>query len=149
MNVQLVKYSRIFLDLSWNWLNDEETRYLTNTPAFSKEDQLLWFYTLEGKEDYRIWGIRVDGEPVGACGLKNISGNDGEYWGYIGEKDYRGKGIGTKIMECIERKALKLKLKRIWLRVIPENIAARRLYEKSGYTVGKPQDSLIIMSKIL
>lgn len=98
MQVDLVDYDRSFLDASFKWLADEEIKFLTNTPSFSKDVQEQWFLSLSEKEDYYIRGILADGILIGACGLKHITNVDGEYWGYIGEKEYWGKGIGKQMM---------------------------------------------------
>lgn len=70
MNIKLVNYSKIFLELSWDWLSDPEIRVLTNTPIFTKNEQRKWFDSLKNRKDYIIWGIQVDNTPIGACGLK-------------------------------------------------------------------------------
>lgn len=147
MEVKLVKFTVSFLQLSWEWFNDEELRYLTNTPVFTRDDQILWFNKISSMQNYRIWGIRADHVPVGACGIRNIENNEGEYWGYIGIKELRGKGIGSQVMILVEKEALKLKLKKLWLKVLPDNSAAITLYKKSGYTTADMKDNLLVMSK--
>lgn len=133
MNVKLVFFSEKFLNLSWVWLNDDEINELTNTPKISKQAQLDWFTTLPEKIDYKIWGIEVNGEPIGACGLKNITAQNCEYWGYIGEKAYWGQGIGEIVLLSLIKKAKEYGLKTIWLKVLKTNIRAIKLYEKCGF----------------
>lgn len=134
MKIELVKYTKNYLNLSWNWLNDKEIQELTNTPKFTKQSQNDWFNGLVNRNDYKIWGIEVDGKPVGACGLKNINEKDCEYWGYIGEKDYWGKGVGSTVLSLVIEEARKKNLKSIWLKVLKMNIRAIKLYEKYGFT---------------
>lgn len=149
MQVDLVDYDRSFLDASFKWLADEEIKFLTNTPSFSKDVQEQWFLSLSEKEDYYIRGILADGIPIGACGLKHITNVDGEYWGYIGEKEYWGKGIGKQMMSFIENHARLLQLKQIYLLVIPENIRAIRLYNNKGYRKIEECNGMIKMCKQL
>lgn len=149
MKVKLVNFNRTFLELSWIWLNDDELKYLTQTPVFTRDDQLLWFKKLPANQNYKIWGIKAENIPIGACGIKNIKGPAGEYWGYIGLKNFRGKGIGKQVMILIENKAVKLNLESLWLKVIQDNKNAIRLYEKSGYITERKNDDLIIMRKTL
>ena len=147
MEVVFVQYDNTFLEKSWGWLNTPEIAYLTQTPVFSKEDQLHWFESLKEKNDYMIWGIRCDNIPVGVCGLKNINISSAEYWGYIGEKEYWGKGIGKKMLTFIENEAIKLDLCILELNVLKDNVRALHLYEKQGFVMKKIGHLNILMAK--
>ncbi len=147
MEIKLVKYTLEFIDLSRKWLLDEEVQKLTNTPTFNREEQLIWFEGLKEKTNYLIWGIEITGTKIGACGLKNISETDCEYWGYIGEKEYWKKGLGTQVLKMLENKAIELGLKSIWLKVLLMNQAAIALYLKNGYEVETTDSVLQLMRK--
>ena len=131
----LVNYDLTFLEKSWEWLNDPEIKALTLTPDFSKEDQLQFYRSLPQKKDYWIRGITENNIPVGAMGLKNIDigGSSAEYWGYIGEKEFWGKGIGKFILKEAILKARELNLKKIYLKVTTKNTIAKNLYLKMGF----------------
>jgi RimJ/RimL family protein N-acetyltransferase len=149
MKISLGDFNKKLLPLTKKWLEDEEIRRLTNTPVFSEISQLEWFRSLGGKTDYKIWSIKVNNIPVGACGLKNITPIDCEYWGYVGEKDYWGKGIGKKVLDIIEKKAKKLNLESIWLQVLENNERAISLYQKKGFTKVSNQNRMITMRKLI
>lgn len=149
MKIEFVTYDFSFLQASTQWLSDSEIRFLTATPMISQETQEKWFASLTTKKDYYIKGILADGKPIGACGLKHITEVDGEYWGYIGEKNYWRKGIGKQMMAFIEKYARSLKLKQIYLKVIPENIRAIQLYTKQGYVEDENNSEIIKMCKQL
>ena len=149
LSVSLVKYNRFFLDLSYIWMNDAEIKQLIIAPDFTKEDQLRWFKDLKLKTDYLIWGVVTNGIKVGACGLKNITSVDCEYWGYIGNKTYWGKGVGYEIMQIIEQKARSLNLNSIWLQVLRNNERAIKLYKKSEFIIEKTNSNLFTMRKCL
>ena len=87
--VAFVPFDELFLSKSWNWLNDEEIRKKVNLKSLSREGQQQWFTSLHTMKDYLIWGILYNSEPIGACGLKHIQLElrNGEFWGYIGEKN--------------------------------------------------------------
>ena len=126
-------YTREFLARSWEWLNDPETKALTLTPDFTKEQQEAFYETLPLRTDYLILGISLAGHPIGACGLKHITETDAEYWGYIGEKEYWGRGLGCQIIGHCEEVARVKGLKEIYLHVGVDNARAKRLYEKCGF----------------
>lgn len=149
MKFELKEYTELYLNASWVWLNDPEVRKLTNTPVLTKDTQLRWYESLKEKKDYKIWGVSVDNKPIGACGLKKIANKDAEYWGYIGDKDFWGKGLGKKILHLMEKEARELKLESVWLQVLKENERAYNLYVKTGYLIEKEDSNLIFMRKEL
>ena len=146
-HISFEPYDEKYLELSWKWLKDPEIKQLTLTPDFNKESQKKWFSTLNSKNDYHVFGVLVGDTPIGACGLKNIKYSEGEYWGYIGEKSFWGKGVGKLMLDYITELACKLKLKTINLKVWSENIRAIRLYEKNGFQVLRIEDDVSIMQK--
>jgi RimJ/RimL family protein N-acetyltransferase len=145
--LRAVEYDERFLEMSGRWLRDEEVRRLTMTPPFTHEQQRAWFAGLKGRDDYFVWGIELDGAPIGAFGIKNIEGRAGEYWGYIGEKSCWGRGVGSWLMEEARRRALALGLEQLYLRVWRENVRAIRLYTRFGFRPrsGGPADEALWM----
>ena len=148
MKTEIVPYTHDFLELSWQWLNDPEIMKLTNTPHFTKENQQVWFDSLNKRLDYKIWGIDVDEIHVGVCGLKNITNNDGEYWGYIGEKKLWGKGIGTFVIMTLCNYAKSQNISSVWLTVIRENQRAINLYHKLGFINEEIEDNNLLKMRI-
>lgn len=59
-------------------------------------------------------------------------------------EDYRGKGLGKSLMECVEQEATKLGSNRIRLHVFHHNEIAKKLYTSMGFKV-----SSIDMFKII
>lgn len=139
-SVQSVTYDDCYLEESWKWFQDEELRRLTMTPAFSKQEQMEWFSSLSLKEDYLIFGIEFDGQPVGAFGIKNITEDSGEYWGYIGAKRFWGRGIGKWMVYQTIEYAKNLGLRRLWLKVLDENTRAINLYLGCGFEFRESKD---------
>ena len=149
MRINLVRYSQDYLDHSYEWLHDDEIRRLTDTPVFNREDQIKWFENLPVRDQYLIWGIEFNSIPIGACGLKNITDLDCEYWGYIGEKDYWGLGLGKEMIFLLEKKAVELGKKSIWLKVIKENKRAILLYSNNGFSIESDKGIFFRMRKQL
>ena len=148
--VDFVFFDEKYLLKSWNWLNDDEIRKKVNLKYISKSESLKWFASLGSKNDYLIWGISFGATPIGACGLKNIvKEEEGEFWGYIGEKEFWGIGIGMKMLRFIEKKAMEMRLKRIVLKVQKDNVRAIRLYEKGEYVLEREVNNSFVYSKAL
>ena len=132
--VGFTSYGEKFFRLSGVWLSDPEIRFLTDTPVISEAERSKWVRRLPERGDYLIFGVTFKDMPVGVCGLKNISDSEtGEYWGFIGDKAYWGKGIGSEMIKFIESIALERGLRRILLKVIPQNLRAIKLYTKQGF----------------
>ncbi len=141
-NVALVDFTVIFLEKSWSWLQDGEIKKLTLTPEFNKESQLTFYHNLPNRKDYWIKGMSYEKEPIGVMGIKNISATDGEYWGYIGEKDFWGKGIGHFMLDEAVKKGKALNLKFLYLNVADYNERAIRLYKKFGFELKSSKDGI-------
>ena len=106
---------------------------------------MKFFKNIKSRSGYFIYGVSIDGVKVGACGLKNISANEGEYWGYIGDKKYWGYGHGKEIINLCIQKAKDLGLKKINLKVAVSNERAIRLYRKYGFSETGIEDKCVVM----
>ena len=75
---------------------------------------------------------KVNDRPVGYIGVWLIAG-EGHITNIAVHPDYRGKGIGRRLMEAIEELAKKRGATRMTLEVRVSNEVAQRLYRKLGY----------------
>lgn len=145
-----VEYDRRFLERSWHWLQeDPEIRTLTLTPTFSREAQEAWFAALPGRPDYVIWGVEFAGVPIGAFGIKNIEGGTGEYWGYLGERTYWGRGFGKWMVGEAVRRGRGLGLASLYLRVSHGNGRAIALYAGQGFERTGEDEHVLVMTRKL
>lgn len=79
---------------------------------------------------------KADDKLVGSVYYRDIDNHNrsAEYGIFIGEESARGKGLGTETAKLFTDFGFaELKLHRISLRVLAENTAARRSYEKAGF----------------
>ena len=98
-------------------------------------------YDVLSNPDKRNYFICVDDKPIGIASIIRdfpaLLKNDGKtaWLGiYIGEPDWRNKGIGKTVMALYEEKCRSLGYRRIELGVFSHNAGAIRLYERSGFT---------------
>ncbi|MCE0846436.1 GNAT family N-acetyltransferase [Buttiauxella sp. A2-C1_F] len=148
--ISLVAYDEEFLELSWQWLNDAEIKELTLTPNFTKSDQKKYFKSLKERTNYIIFGLIVDDNiKVGAAGLKNIETNRAEYWGYIGNKNYWGQGLGKELAKLMEKVCAERYINELYLKVSSENIRAVKSYLNTGYSKIRNEGNIIIMEKMI
>ncbi len=150
--LMLTDYNEEVLEKSWKWLNDPEIKKLTNSPDFTREDQKKWFKSLRDNSNYCIKGISYNNKTIGVAGLKKINkdNNDAEYFGYIGEKQFWGKGLSRHILSEIVSVAKKeFKLNSLYLNVIPKNTRAIRAYENFGFRIDRIEENNIRMTLTL
>lgn len=147
--LQYTLFDEVMLEHSFKWVNDPEIQSLIQGVPVTRQEQREWFEKLPTRNNFIIWGIRCKEIPVGAFGIKNISGDVGEYWGYIGDKAYWGMGIGSWMMKTVIMLAREKKLKKLYLKVLRNNHRAVNLYLKWGFDIKKNEcnDELIIMEK--
>jgi len=126
----------------FQWLNDREltcyleSGYFPNTIAKMQiyfanvisRDEVLMLAIIEKNSERHIGNIKVD--------QINWIHRTAQLGMLIGEKDCHGKGYATQALELmLEHVFTTLNLRKINLRVIVENYAAVRLYEKMGFQI--------------
>ncbi len=147
LHLDKVEYTEFFLEKSYQWFKDSELKILTLMPNITKEEHWRWFQKIKNKKDYIIYGITNDEVPIGVFGIKHINVDCGEYWGYIGEKAYWGKGIGKWMIEESFQEARVHNLNALYLKVIKSNLRAHKLYEYMGFHTIKEKENILTMYK--
>lgn len=132
-------------------ITDADTDHIVawrNTPSvmqnfifrqtFTPEMHRNWLVTkvATGQVVQYIIEDKADGRPVGSVYYRDIdpANHSAEYGIFIGEENARGKGFGTETARLFTEFGFTvLGLHRISLRLLAENLPARRSYEKAGF----------------
>ncbi len=132
-------------------ITDADTDHIVawrNTPSvmnnfifrqkFTPEMHRHWLATkvATGQVVQYIIEDKADRRPVGSVYYRDIdpANHSAEYGIFIGEQDARGKGFGTETARLFTEFGFStLGLHRISLRLLAENLPARRSYEKAGF----------------
>lgn len=139
----------------WNFLNalDNETNYMMYEPN-----------EREQRTDIRELRDDIQSSVINGNDFLQIGAENNKIIGYIRAergkfnrnshtayivigilKDYGGKGIGTAFFEKLDKWAKENGIVRLELTVECHNIAARRLYEKSGFRIeGIREKSMLV-----
>lgn len=125
----------------FSWLRDQDViRYSLSIFQNMKthEDISLWFdnLLLDNSTYNKAIFDSSTGTLIGYAGICNLSKTNlsGEYFIFIGDKDYNNKGIGTYVTkEIIKYGFENLNLNRIMLTVSNENIGAVKAYTKANF----------------
>jgi len=123
------------------WFNDPEMRsYIIMYRPMSMADEERWFENLPNRKDDFLFAVEalIDDRwvHIGNVGLENVDWKNSccVFGIALGEKEYWGKGYGTKTTKTILRYAFnELNLHRVELEVYAYNTRAIRCYVKSGF----------------
>ena len=117
------------------WWRDEELLKLTSgilKLISDKEIEKYFSAMMNSSTDYHFM-ISFNKKVIGRVVLAKRKGDWYETKIVIGEKQYWGKGYGTKAIKLLLKKAKKLSTPKIYLEVRPTNTRAIAAYENSGF----------------
>jgi RimJ/RimL family protein N-acetyltransferase len=127
------------LPVMLDWINDRD-QVLLNAPykPISERQHREWFEAVQRRSDMTLFGVRLSekGELIGTCQLHSINPvhRNAELQIRLGKTSQRGKGYGAEAVRLLLEFGFKdLNLHRIYLHVFSTNLAAIRVYEKSGF----------------
>ncbi len=146
MQLELDNYYLRSLDVEdkgvfYEWSLDREvTLYSLSSYAYpqSKSDIEKWLLNINSNTNNVSFGIcnKDNDQLIGYAGISRISAlnRNGEYFIFIGEKSYWGKGIGTSVTKVVTDYAIRtLGLHRVQLTASSLNLAAIKAYKNAGY----------------
>lgn len=121
-----------------HWRNNPETRkYFRTSREISKPQQENWYkrsQTNQSQFDFEIHDME-SGKLVGHTGLYYVDwiSRKAEFSIYIGDMDFRGKGIGSDALRTLIKYGFEeINLNKIWCEVYSNN-AAVNIYRKIGF----------------
>lgn len=99
----------------------------------------------------RLWIISDNGQEVGYIAITfgfslEFGGQDAFIDEFFILEDFRGKGIGTTVLESVESALKELKISALHLEVDRDNLAAQKYYRTQGF---ESRERFINMSKAL
>jgi len=126
-----------------DWINDSEViKYSLSlfSKINSKTEIDTWFSSLLNDNKNINLGIAIEAtdELIGYTGICNISklNQSGEYYIFIGNKNYWGKGIGAEITKQVLNPGFERhNFNRLMLTVSEPNIGGVKAYTKAGYKI--------------
>ena len=118
-----------FAALNAEWI--KELHYLEESDKLMVAHPEI--YTQNGNH---VFSAHIDGKVAGACALKKHEDGRYELTKMAVDSDFRGNGVGQKIMTAVETYAKEaLGLDYLFLLSNTKNAAALRLYARNGWTV--------------
>ena len=136
------------------WLNNPKVNKFIGDEIGQKtslKKEKEWFANYQKAKNKKFFTICDNSKPIGFMGLSNINklNKNADLFIAIGEDGYRGKGIGKIAMRWITDYGFnKLKLHKINLGVVKNNIPAVNLYRSLGFVVeGNMKDEIFYKNK--
>ncbi|MCT4595846.1 MAG: GNAT family N-acetyltransferase [Anaeromicrobium sp.] len=132
MNIKLIEYDKEYLEYIKKWEEQKEIyEYLTNLrPKYLRKN------FSEIREATRFYMIQYEDVIIGATWLEGITKEDAKLTIYIGEKEYRKRGIGTIVVDTLVNIAFdEINLKKVHLYVRANNSNAINCYKKLGFKI--------------
>lgn len=120
-------------EFAFNWYQDEETVYLVDSARKKYSRELLEdMYTyLDRQGELYFIEVRTD---HGFVPIGDVTFSRDDMPIVIGERAYRGKGIGRKVIRALVQRAKALGYKKLHVHEIYSfNAASRRCFESLGF----------------
>lgn len=130
------------------WRNQDFVRnnFIYQEP-FTREGHLSWIRNqVEPGHVVQFIICLSDGREIGCVYFRDIDRVEGtaEYGIFIGEEEALGCGYGTAAARAALHYAFtKLSLRKIYLRFLADNIAARKSYEHVGFAMTDRKESVV------
>lgn len=120
---------------TFRWLQDDSLRddFMSSSKPTMKSHFLYWRSVLNRRTSDIFLSIIYDGCHIGNCGLKNIIGNSGELWIYIGDRKNRGLGLGRAAVSELIKFSFNSGFADLHLFVRTDNIPAVTMYRNIGF----------------
>lgn len=116
---------------------------------FTEEGHLSWIRNqVEPGHVVQFIICLQDGREIGSVYFRDIDTDEGiaEYGIFIGDEDALGCGYGTAAaLEALRYAFTKLKLDKIFLRFLSDNIGAKKSYEHAGFRMSDRRETVMTM----
>lgn len=153
-NIKIRKHLPKDIPYRVKWLNNPKVNKFIGEEIGQKTNlkkEKEWFANYQKAKNKKFFTISNNSKPIGFFGLSNISksNKNADLFIAIGEDDHRGKGVGKIAMKfIIDYGFKKLKLHKINLGVVKDNIPAVKLYQSLGFVIeGEMKDEVFYKGK--
>lgn len=119
--------------------NEDHNRIMMANTVVMTAPEVAEHYAALLAEGGRPFVLERNGELAGDADFRHVEAASSEFAILIGRRPEQGKGLGTRFATLLHAWAfLALDLERLFVSIIPANLASQRLFAKLGY---RPDDS--------
>jgi diamine N-acetyltransferase len=146
-NIKFIELTELLVQDYLEMINDiNVARLLGRTKTVTEEGELNWIHkNLENKAPVFSMIEKSSGKFIGNIELMDVHDEEAEL-GITITASMQDKGYGTESVPAIVDYGMKkLNLKRIFLRVFPDNLRAIHVYEKCGFReYGRTEEDILM-----
>jgi RimJ/RimL family protein N-acetyltransferase len=125
--------SRYAVDLATAYNYPGNAQMMGNQQTMTSDD-VIAYYREMADSGARQFLLFVDEQFVGDADLRDIHDGAAEFAFMIAAPSSQGQGLGTVFADMLHQFAFtQLGLIRLYVAIVPSNVASRRVFEKLGY----------------
>lgn len=133
------------------WRNNPTVlKYFIDRRLITKDSHAAYFHSRIETGEVKQWIVVDHGKDIGTVYLRDIDYRNkiAEYGVFIGEEDYRSKGIGSYLAALTAEYAFdEMGLETVFARVLENNPRSWKSFLKAGYHMDEKTDTVIINGK--
>lgn len=133
--ITLKHFSNDNVKMTFEWLQNAGLRQLFAMKKAPKWERHLEYIKKTLLDHTQImFAIYYKDIHIGNCGLKYIQNREAAIWIYLGNENYKGKGLSkAACRQLISYAKEELNLSLLYLHVLKDNIVALNLYNTLGF----------------
>lgn len=134
--IKFRKITKKDLPILKKWRNSPQIwQFNTQFTLLNMKNQEEWFSDLKTNSSRKMYFVTIEKQPVAICGFIHIENKNADIAIIIGDKKFRGKGLGTKILDMLLKLGFdKYNLHRIGAEVLKNNIESQKFFLKMNFT---------------
>ena len=101
--------------------------FVLQDKPLSKEEHYEYMEKQQANPNFHQWMAIIDNNVVGYVRILDSEIN------IMVVKEYQGKGIGTKMLQLLEKEAKKLNIKKLKGLVRVDNLSSKEIFQKNNY----------------
>lgn len=110
-------------------------QFNTQFILLNMKNQEEWFSNLKINSNTKMYFVTIRKQPVAICGFIHIENKNADIAIIIGDKKFRVKGFGTKILDKLLKLGFeKFHLHRIGAEVLENNTQSQKFFLKMNFT---------------
>ena len=134
-NIQLIRLTKKYLDLVFEWRNRADVRKnMYTSHEITKDEHLSWFERISQDKTKIYYIFELDNKPCGVIGFTdiNMKSKSSSWAFYSGNPDIRGIGSLMEIA-ALDHAFNEMELEKLYCEVLESNSTVIKFHKKHGF----------------
>lgn len=134
-NISLRRISLADNDRVYEWVKEPwYTQDFAGSSTPTRDSHDAYFEKILNDPKSFFLAVECNGKHIGNAGIKNICEGEGEIWYYIGDMEYRGRGLAKQLVAALIHFSKKQKeIDKLCARVLETNTKSIRALAANGF----------------